>query len=252
MKILFSNNNNNLGLCFGEKKQNTTDTTICQEILSGDFCSESICITPSLSKTPTQTPTPTITQTLTPTPTITTSITPTQSTTPTITPTITRSATPTPTPTPNPFSISWNTSYSGTLNGNPWIISNNNKKIRYNVEDSGDCGGSNNNIQTGLAIATINTGNANVNMEIDFDGLGEAQASEFELIRFYLDNNLIGSANAPGGGLGCVMGTVVKNPPNIPTIVLSPNTQYEFKIDFTTNDALFHVGAFYEVNLVFN
>lgn len=184
------------------------------------------------------------------TPTISSSQTPTP--TPTVTSTNSSTPTPTPTQTPNPFSISWNTSYSGTLNGDPWIISNNNKKIRYNVEDSQNCGGSNNNIQTGIAIATINTSSNSVNMNIDFDGLGEAQASEFELIRFYLNDNLIASANAPGGGLRCAMGPVVKDPPNIPTIVLSPNTQYQFKIDFTTSDAQFHVGAFYEVSLVFN
>jgi len=55
---------------------------------------------------------------------------------------------------PQQLNLTWSTVYSGVTN-NPWIITNNGRSLRYNVEDSLNCGGSNENIQTGTATTTI-------------------------------------------------------------------------------------------------
>jgi hypothetical protein len=171
-----------------------------------------------------------------------------------VTPTITTSVTPTITRTNDftPFSIIWNLSYTGIVGGSsPWIVSNNNKRIRYNVENSLNCGGINSNIQTGTAVANIFTGSFDGNMNIDFSGIGEAQSSGFEKISFYLDDVLVGAGNAPGGGQGCVMGPIVKTPSIILPIKLQANRNYVFRINFSTVDPLFHVNAYYVVDLSF-
>lgn len=221
------------------------------------------------TKTPSQTPTSTITATPTNSLSNTVTATPTRSNTPTKTmkptatptPTCTQTQTPTNTPTvtpsSNPFSITWVTGYAGTLAGDPWVISNNNRTIRFNIEDSGNCGGANPNTQSGLATAIINTGGYDVTMNIDFQGVGEAESGAFELIAFKFgqsENSLttIASAHAPGGGMGCAMGPVIKDPETIPPILLLAGNVYYFQIDFTTNDPLYHVGAYYQIDLSFS
>jgi len=153
------------------------------------------------------------------------------------------------------LNLNWDVDYTGTLNGNPWTISNNNRNIAYIVENSAncssECGGVNPNIQTGVATANIIVGTQDVYMSLDFDGVGELQAPNYELITFYLDDVLLADAHAAGGGLGCICGPVIKSYAiNSPYLLLA-NTNYQFRINFTTNDELFHCGCFYEVRLDF-
>lgn len=218
----------------------TTTTTITPTPSITSTATTTITLSNTPSKTGKPTPTPTSTITLTPT----------------VSPTLTTTPTNTVTSSPNPFSIVWDTAYTGTLGGNPWVISDNNRTIRYNIEDSANCGGANPNTQTGIATATINTGNNNVTMSIDFAGIGEAESPAYELISFSFGqgSNLsaIANAHAPGGSLGCQMGPVVKNPSNIAPILLLAGNEYIFRINFTTNDGLYHVGAYYQINLSFS
>lgn len=156
-----------------------------------------------------------------------------------------------------PFDIEWNTTSNnstdpGCADGG-WVISNQNTRIRFNVSDSANCGGTCDITQVGVATAIIQTGSQNILMDLDFEGLGEAQAAgAFERIEFRLNNTLLARGSSAGGGLGCapaipiVKEILVEGPYN-----LLPNTQYEFRINFTTGDRLFHVGAFYEINLSF-
>lgn len=147
--------------------------------------------------------------------------------------------------------INWSFTYNGTLNGNPWVVSNSGLSIRYNVEDSLICGGSNSNTQFGTAIATIITGSGNpVTLDINFDGVAELEQSGSESLNISLNNNIIASATSAGGNLGCSMGPIIK------TIIplqqnLTPNQTHELRIEFTTVDELFHVGAYYDINLIF-
>ena len=88
---------------------------------------------------------------------------------------------------PDEIDINWSTSYGGILGGDPWSITNNGRSIRYSLEDSENCGGSNPNTQTGTAIATIQIGDVNSFMGLDFEGIAELQDTGFENISFYLD-----------------------------------------------------------------
>lgn len=85
------------------------------------------------------------------------------------------------------MSITWTTTYSGT-SGDPWTISNNGKTIRYSLEDSQNCGGSNPNTQTGTAVAIIINTTSNITMGFSFTGIAELQDSGFENIQFYLED----------------------------------------------------------------
>lgn len=88
---------------------------------------------------------------------------------------------------PDEIDIDWSTTYAGILGGNPWSITNNGRSIRYSLENSQNCGGSNPNTQTGTAIAQITIGNQNSNMNLDFEGIAELQDTGFENISFFLD-----------------------------------------------------------------
>ncbi len=89
-------------------------------------------------------------------------------------------------------------------------------------------------------------------MQIDFEGIGEAELPNYELIDFKLNGNIIASAHAPGGNKGCEMGPVVKSLDIIPPVALLAGRTYIFQIIFTTADPLYHVGAYYQVDLSFS
>lgn len=154
-------------------------------------------------------------------------------------------------PTSNVFNISWSTYYEGTLLGNPWVLSNNNKTIRYNVERSPNCGGSNSNIQSGKATACIITGPNNVIMNINYDGLVEQQDAGFEVINITLDGTQVARGSSVNLNLGCTMGPPTKIPANILPITLIANRVYKLLIDFSTVDSQYHVNAYWQVDLSF-
>lgn len=93
---------------------------------------------------------------------------------------------------PPTATIDWSTSATGTVT-DPWAISSAGRIVRYNVEDSGggppgswgNCGGTNDQIQTGTALATI-TVTESTSMGFDFTGIAELQDTGFENISFYL------------------------------------------------------------------
>jgi hypothetical protein len=137
-----------------------------------------------------------------------------------------------------------------------WTVSNQNLRIRYDCANSQNCGGTCDITQTGIATATITVGGVNTYLGLDFVGIGELQAPDYEKIKFILNggtysNVELANAHAAGGNKGCQMGPVVKQYLVQPPYLLKANTVYTFKIDFTTNDPLYQVGAYYEVNLQF-
>jgi hypothetical protein len=154
-----------------------------------------------------------------------------------------------------PFSISWTTSSNNSSNAGcedgGWVVNSDGDVVRFNVSDSANCGGSCSVTQTGTATANITTGTDNINMQLNIDGMAELQDPNFERIRFFIDDVEIANATSAGGGLGCTSGPVVKNIIIPGPYLFLANTSYEFKISFTTGDALFHVDSFYEINLSF-
>ena len=121
------------------------------------------------------------------------------------------------------------------------------QSLQFKVEDSQDCGGENSNTQKGTATANIQiTGSSPVNLDIEFSGIGEAQSAGYDLIKFILNGEVIGDGQAPGGGLGCVSDSVLVNPADQQTLEPGSHT---LVIDFTTNDGMYHVDAYYEIEL---
>jgi hypothetical protein len=90
-----------------------------------------------------------------------------------------------------------------------------------------------------------------VDMYLTFSGIGELEESDFELISFSLNGNELATGNAAGGSLGCEMGPIVQNIIVPGPYRLNKNENYTFFIDFTTNDQLYHVGCYYQINLSF-
>ena len=122
------------------------------------------------------------------------------------------------------------------------------QSLRFKVEDSADCGGNNSNTQTGTATANIQIlGSDPITMHLEFSGMGEAQSAGYDLIQFNLNGIVIGDGQAPGGGLGCVSDSVLVNPADPQE--LNPG-EHTLIIQFTTNDGAYHVGAYYEIEVI--
>lgn len=85
------------------------------------------------------------------------------------------------------MNVSWTTTYGGTF-GDPWTISNGGKTIKYSLDDSANCGGSNPNIQTGTATAIIVNPTSKITIGFSFTGIAELQDAGFENIQFYLED----------------------------------------------------------------
>ena len=120
--------------------------------------------------------------------------------------------------------------------------------LQFRVEDSENCEGPNPNTQTGTATANIQIeGDSPVTLDIDFSGYGEAQSAGYDLIKFSLNGEVIGDGQAPGGGLGCESAPVIVNAAELQILEPGPHT---LVIEFTTNDAQYHVDAYYAIELV--
>jgi hypothetical protein len=53
------------------------------------------------------------------------------------------------------FSLSWGTTQSGLISGpGGWVTSNQGRTIRFNIQNSSNCGGSTGFTQSGVAAAT--------------------------------------------------------------------------------------------------
>jgi hypothetical protein len=66
-------------------------------------------------------------------------------------------------------------------------------------------------------------------MTVDWSGVGETQAPNFELMSLSVDDALVGSARAPGNGQGCPpMGPVVSDPPPPQQVLLTAGEQTLF------------------------
>jgi hypothetical protein len=128
--------------------------------------------------------------------------------------------------------------------GGLWAVSDNNLTSQVTWENSLNCGGSNPNLQTATATINIKT-LIPQKIGLLWDGVGELQASNFDMMQVYINGILIGSAHAAGGGQGCADGPVVSTE-NFPDGFDLPAGDHTIFINATTNDGLFHTNSFYK------
>ena len=122
--------------------------------------------------------------------------------------------------------------------------------IKYTIEDSQNCGGTCQYTQSGELVAVL-TYTLSKNLYLDFHGIGEEQDMNYEKITFFLNNELLAEGHAPGsiGGGTCLMGEVIPKYYVPMPMLVNGNTVNEFRINFSTVDNNFHVGAYYTVTL---
>jgi len=133
----------------------------------------------------------------------------------------------------------------------PWTILNHGLGLRLDWEDDWNCMNHNPYRQVATATCQITVPKAMI-MTVSWSGMGETQDPNYELMNLYVDGGLVGSAHAPGGQLGCAggMAPVISDPPPPQQVTLQPGTHVLF-IDATTNDPLYHFGAWYRFDLSF-
>lgn len=165
-----------------------------------------------------------------------------------------------------PFAIVWSFTDIGFIDGgqqgafrayddpsdvsaSPWTILSGGQGLRLDWEDDENCSDHNPYTQSATATSTITVPYAML-LTVSWSGMGEAQDANFELMSLSINGDLVGSANAPGGGQGCALGPVVSTPPPPQTVELPPGEHTLF-IDATTNDPLYHTGAYYQFTLSF-
>jgi len=138
----------------------------------------------------------------------------------------------------------------GDVPASPWTILNGGLGLRLDWEDDNNCRNHNPYTQSATATAEIIVPKAMI-LTVNWSGMGETQDPNYELMSLSVDGGLVGSAHAPGGGQGCAaMGPVVSNPPPPQQVTLQPGPHTLF-IDATTNDPLYHFGAWYRFDLTF-
>lgn len=142
--------------------------------------------------------------------------------------------------------ITWETE---TMAGGEWIITNDGKTIRFAIEDSANCGGTNDLTQTGTATASIIL-SEQFALTLEIIGIAELEDAGFERMDVSLNGELVVSATSNNDDLECAMGPATFSTIVPPPYIL-PVGEHVFQIDFTTNDGLYHVDAFYELNLIF-
>ena len=153
-----------------------------------------------------------------------------------------------------PLSLSWSTSQNNVISGIPggWVIENDGRSIRFVIQNSFNCGGPNNSVQSGNAVVTIVTGTQGYKFNPILSGLGEAQDSGFENMTLNLNGTDILRSTSAGGKLECSANIpVIQTALVAPPYTLQPNTTNTFTLSFTTQDNFYHVNAFYLLNLTF-
>jgi len=147
--------------------------------------------------------------------------------------------------------IDWTTSQSGVGAPFGWNISNGGNTIRFDVQDSFNCGGPNNNIQSGTAFAALSA-QARFNMTVSLTGIGEREDPNYENMTLNFNGTNIITSTSSGGGLGCAAGGPVVQTILVPGPYFLPkNSDNAFQLTFTTRDELYHIGCFYQCNLTF-
>jgi len=157
-------------------------------------------------------------------------------------------------PPPIPLSISWTTTQNNVLPEIPggWVIEDDGRTITFIIQDSENCGGPNDQTQTGEATATITTGATGYAMTYLLTGIGEVEDNNYESMDLYFNDELVSFSLSPGGGRGCDPCEPVNQFVTIPgPYILPANTTSTFKLEFSTRDPLYHLDSFFTCVLTF-
>lgn len=153
------------------------------------------------------------------------------------------------------LTVFWATSQAGIIlspQQGGWSITNGGRRIRFNIQDSANCGGPNANIQRGIATATIVTSSVAYKFNPTLTGFGEAQDPNFENMYLFLNGDLIRRATSVGGNLLCSPSVPVNQIIEIPGPYIIPAyTTATFELRFTTSDPYYHIDAYYELDMTF-
>jgi hypothetical protein len=153
----------------------------------------------------------------------------------------------------DPVFLEWkNIIVNNSCNPNPWTVSRDQRRIRYDFVDSANCGGTCSSTQSGSAELFIPASSGLRSLNISFSGRGERESTGFERFAATLNGETILDASSPGGGLQCQMGPLLTSYPLGQSVSLLPNIDYVLFISSTTGDSLFHVGAFHDFEYTIN
>lgn len=108
---------------------------------------------------------------------------------------------------PTNLDLTWETTYSGTT-GNPWVITNNGRSLRFNVENSENCGGLNANVQSGQATTTIEVEDSADTIKLQ-KGKVIVKDGKLSCLCCPVPFGLLARGTSDGQGLGCAMGPIV-------------------------------------------
>jgi len=147
--------------------------------------------------------------------------------------------------------IAWQTVQSNTPPELGWTINQDGTQIRYDIEDSANCGGTNSSVQSGTATGVINVGPAGTLMTMTLSGQVEHQDASYDVMQVSVDGTLRIRANGVEGTGGCTMGNPSFDPSNVVQLQLSPGS-HQIDLTFTTVDPEYHQNAFYLLALTFS
>jgi hypothetical protein len=112
--------------------------------------------------------------------------------------------------------------------------------VRIDFEDSYVCGGSNFNTQTGTASRRVCL-SVPTRLTVQMIGMVERQDFGFEYAEARVNGMPIASGGSLGEGLGCAMA-----PTSAFGTIDLPAGEHLIELFSSTNDPLYHVGAFWE------
>lgn len=136
----------------------------------------------------------------------------------------------------------------GDVAASPWLAAG--LSLRCTFENDENCAAQhgppyNLFTQSATATATLTLPVATV-MTVAWSGLGEREATSFDVMNLLVNNVQQASAHAPGGGQGCApMGPVVSNPASPVVVMLGAGT-HTLLVQTSTRDRFFHYGSYYQ------
>ena len=127
----------------------------------------------------------------------------------------------------------------------PWSVDATGTDLSFHFENSLNCGGQNDNIQTGTARGQISLTKSS-KLGISWTGLVEHQSSSFEKLTVKVNNQIAILAESVNNSQGCAMGRPTSEQTSPVSLSLEPG-EHQIEIEINSVDASYHSGAYYNV-----